>query len=231
MRQNEALTETVESGAPSPRERNAMDADARQNSASTATVDRGTFSRREKSAVDADLLRRIVLYLLLAVAAVLAALEMTLARVADPSTKQEAPWISPLRDMDDALAHGDFSTATTARHKAGLAALASPSWEGFLAVGDGALRLGEARGTRSGMEPEARRAYLSAMLRARHAHSLEGTLRVTDAFARLGDRDMVEQGVRIARELAERDDKAMDRVDEFVQHWAGGERSSNVRVQ
>jgi len=209
MRQNEALTETVESGAPSPRERNAMDADARQNSASTATVDRGTFSRREKSAVDADLLRRIVLYLLLAVAA----------------------WISPLRDMDDALAHGDFSTATTARHKAGLAALASPSWEGFLAVGDGALRLGEARGTRSGMEPEARRAYLSAMLRARHAHSLEGTLRVTDAFARLGDRDMVEQGVRIARELAERDDKAMDRVDEFVQHWAGGERSSNVRVQ
>jgi len=207
-----------------------MDADARQSSASTATVDRGTFSRREKSAVDADLLRRIVLYLLLAVAAVLAALEMTLARVADPSTKQEAPWISPLRDMD-ALAHGDFSTATTARHKAGLAALASPSWEGFLAVGDGALRLGEARGTRSEMEPEARRAYLSAMLRARHAHSLEGTLRVTDAFARLGDRDMVEQGVRIARELAERDDKAMDRVDEFVQHWAGGERSSNVRVQ
>jgi hypothetical protein len=208
-----------------------MDADGRQNRASTATVDSGTFSRREKSAVDADLLRRIALYLLLAVAAVLAALEMTLARVGDPSANQEAPWISPLRDMDDALARGDFSTATTERHKAGLAALAGPSWEGFLAVGDGALRLGEATGAGSGMELEARRAYLSAMLRARNAHSLEGTLRVTDAFARLGDRDMVEQGVRIARELAGRDDKAMDRVDEFVQHWAGGERSSNVRVQ
>jgi hypothetical protein len=81
------------------------------------------------------------------------------------------------------------------------------------------------------MEHEARRAYISAMVRARSAHSLEGALRVTDAFARLGDRDMVEQGVRIARELAGRDDKAIDRVDEFVRHWAGGERSSNVRVQ
>ena len=207
-----------------------MDADVRQNRAPTATVDRGTFSRPERSAVEADLLRRIVLCLLLAVAAVLAALEMTLARVGDPSAKEEAPWISPLRDMDDALAHGD-STATTARHKADLAALASPAWEGFLAVGDGALRLGEARGAGSGMEHEARRAYLSAMVRARNAHSLEGTLRVTDAFARLGDRDMVEQGAHFARELAGRDDKAIDRVDEFVQRWAGGERSSNVRVQ
>ena len=231
MRQNQAPTETVESGMLSPRERNAMDADARQNRASTATVDGATFGRREKSTVDADLLRRIVLYFLLAVAAVLAALEVTLARVGDPSAKREAPWISPLGDMDGALARGDFSTATTARHKADQAALASTSWEGFLAVGDGALRLGEARGARSAMEPEARRAYLSAMARARNARSLEGTLRVTDAFARLGDRDMVEQGVRIARELAGRDDKAMDRVDEFVQHWAGGERSSNVRVQ
>ena len=208
-----------------------MDADVRQNRAPTATVDRGTFSRPERSAVEADLLRRIVLCLLLAVAAVLAALEMTLARVGDPSAKEEAPWISPLRDMDDALARGDFSTATTARHKADLAALASPSWEGFLAVGDGALRLGEARGARSGREHEARRAYLSAMVRARNARSLEGTLRVTDAFARLGDRDMVEQGAHFARELAGRDDKAIDRVDEFVQRWAGGERSSNVRVQ
>ena len=181
--------------------------------------------------MEADLLRRIVLCLLLAVAAVLAALEMTLARVGDPSAKEEAPWISPLRDMDDALAHGDFSTATTARHKADLAALASPAWEGFLAVGDGALRLGEARGAPSGMEHEARRTYLSAMVRARNARSLEGTLRVTDAFARLGDRDMVEQGAHFARELAGRDDKAIDRVDEFVQRWAGGERSSNVRVQ
>ena len=208
-----------------------MDADVRQNRASAATVDSGTFGRRERSALDADLQRRIVLYLLLAVAAVLAALEMTLARVGDPTAKEEAPWISPLRDMDAALARGDFSTATTARHKADLAALASPSWEGFLAVGDGALRLGEARGAGSGMEQEARRAYLSAMVRARNARSLEGTLRVTDAFARLGDRDMVEQGVRLARELAGRDDTAIDRVDEFVQHRAGGERSSNVRAQ
>ena len=209
-----------------------MDANVRQNhQAPTAMVESGMLSSRERNAMDADLLRRIVFYLILAVAAALAALEVTLARVGDSSAKQEAPWTSPLREMDGALARGDFATAATVRHKADLAALASPCWEGFLAVGDGALRLGEARGARSGMEHEARRPYLSAMVRARNARSLEGTLRVTDAFARLGDRDMVEQGVRIARELAERDDKAMDRVDEFVQHWAGGERSSNVRFQ
>lgn len=209
-----------------------MDANVRQNhQAPTATVESGTFGARERNAMDADLLRRIVLYLILAVAAVLAALEVTLARVGDPSVKNEAPWISPLRDMDGALERGDLSTATTARYKADLAALARPSWEGFLAVGDGALRLGEAREARSAVEPEARRAYLSAMVRARNARSLEGTLRVTDAFARLGDHDMFEQGVRIARELAGRDEKAMDRVDEFVQRWASGERSSNVRVQ
>src|SRR5947208_7144265 len=76
MRQSQAPTETVESGTSSARERNAMDADVRQNRAPTATVDRGTFSRPERSAVEADLLRRIVLCLLLAVAAVLAALEI-----------------------------------------------------------------------------------------------------------------------------------------------------------
>jgi hypothetical protein len=203
----------------------------RQSKAPTETVESGMLSAREGNAMDAETLRRIVFYFVMAVVAVLAALEVTLARVGDPSAKQESPWISPLRDMDDALARGDFSAATMARHKADLAVLASPGWEGFLAVGDGALRLGEAGPGRRAMEPEARRAYLSAMVRARQAHSLEGTLRVTEAFARLDDRDLVEQGVRVARELAGRDEMAMGRVDEFVQHWAGAQRTSNVAVQ
>ncbi len=203
----------------------------RQSKAPTETVESGMPGAREGNAMDAETLRRIVLYFVMAVVAVLAALEVTLARVGDPSAKQESPWISPLRDMDAALARGDFSAATTARHKADLAVLASPCWEGFLAVGDGALRLGEAGQERRAMEPEARRAYLSAMVRARNARSLEGAFRITEAFARLGDRDMVEQGVRIARELAGRDEMAKARVDEFVRRWAGAERSSNVAVQ
>jgi hypothetical protein len=203
----------------------------RQSKAPTETAESGSLSAREGNAMDAKTLRRIVLYFVMAVVAVLAALEVTLARVSDPSAKQESPWIFPLRDMDGALARGDFSAATIARHKANLAVLANPCWEGFLAVGDGALRLGEAKQVRRATEPEARRAYLSAMVRARKARSLEGALRVTDAFARLGDRDMVDQGVRIAHELAGHDEMAMGRVDEFVQRWADGERSSNVAVQ
>src|SRR6266478_4787860 len=157
MRQNrQAPTATVESGTLSPRERRAMDANVRQNhQAPTAMVESGMLSSRERNAMDADLLRRIVFYLILAVAAALAALEVTLARVGDSSAKQEAPWTSPLREMDGALARGDFATAATVRHKADLAALASPCWEGFLAVGDGALRLGEATEARSAMESEA----------------------------------------------------------------------------
>lgn len=203
----------------------------RQSKAPTETVKSGMLSAREGNAMDAETLRRIVLYFVMAVVAVLAALEVTLARVGDLSAKQESPWISPLREMDGALARGDLSAAAMARHKADLAVLARPCWEGFLAVGDGALRLGEAGQGRRALELEARRAYLSAMVRAHNARSLEGTLRVTDAFARLGDRDMVEQGVRIARELAGRDEMAMGRVDEFVQRWAGAERPSNVAIQ
>lgn len=203
----------------------------RQSKAPTETVESGMLSTREGDAMDLETIRRIVLYFVVAMAAVLAALEVTLARVGDPSAKEESPWISPLRDMHGALARGDFSAATRARHKADLAVLAHPCWEGFLAVGDGALRLGEAGQGRGAREPEARRAYLSAMVRARNARSLEGALRVTDAFARLGDRHMVEQGVRIARELAGRDEMAMGRVDEFVQRRADAERPSNVAVQ
>ena len=88
-------------------------------------------------------------------------------------------------------------------------------------MGDAALRLGDASGDRRAMEPEARRAYLSALTHARARRSLDGVLRATEAFAHLGDRDMVEQGIHIARDLAGSDGDAQARVATLIGLWTG----------
>ncbi len=148
-------------------------------------------------------------------------LEVALARSGNPVARLRAPWMTPLEDMDCALARADFAAAATARHRAHLAALGSRSWEGFLEVGDAALRLGDATGNRRAMEPEARRAYLAALTYARAQRSREGVLRATESFVRLGDRDMVVQGLRMARVLAGKDDEAQARIAALEELWIG----------
>lgn len=155
---------------------------------------------------------RVFLYMVLGAAALLAALEVTAARGSASARKGDTPWTSPLRDMDQAIARGDVASAVTARQEAYRAAIASRKWEGFLAAGDAILRLGETTESRSLAEPEARRLYLSALFRARGQQSLDGVLLATEAFARLGDRDAVEQGLRMARDLAGSDPEAQARV-------------------
>jgi hypothetical protein len=155
---------------------------------------------------------RVFIYVVLAAATLLAALEVTTARGTASAPKADAPWTSPLRDMDQAIARGDVASAVTARHEAYRAAIASRRWEGFLAVGDAILRLGEATQSRSRAEPEARRLYFPALFSARGQQSLDGVLLATEAFARLGDSDVVEKGLRMARELAGSDPEAQARV-------------------
>jgi len=169
--------------------------------------------------MDGERGRRILMTLILGVAALLAALEVTLARGSDRTLGPSAPRLAPLEDKDRALAEGDLVSAATARHRAHLAALGSRSWEGFLAVGDAALRLGDASGDRARMKPEARRAYLAALMRARSERSLDGVLRATESFAVIGDREMVEQGIRIARDVAGRDDLAQERIATLAGIW------------
>lgn len=156
--------------------------------------------------------QRVFIYVVLGAATLLAALEMTAARGSASAQKADTPWTSPLRDMDDAIARGDLTSAVTARHEAYRAAIASRRWEGFLAAGDAILRLGEATQTRSRAEPEARRLYFPALFRARGQQSLDGVLLATEAFARLGDGDVVEKGLRMARDLAGSDPEAQARV-------------------
>jgi hypothetical protein len=90
----------------------------------------------------------------------------------------------------------------------------------MLAVGDAAIR---ARGV-TGVEiadARARRAYLTALLRARRQQSLDGVLAVGDAFGRLGDKAVVQLVATVASELAERsgDGAARVRVQAFRAQW------------
>ena len=98
--------------------------------------------------------QRIFIYVVLGAATLLAALDVTAVRGSASAPKADTrwadtPWMSPLRDMDDAIARGDLTAAETARHQAYRAAIASRRWEGFLATGDAILRrLGEAARSR-----------------------------------------------------------------------------------
>ena len=132
----------------------------------------------------------------------------------------EHGWEAPLRAMGDALSRGDHGRALRAHEAAHSAVLAARSWEGMLAVGTAALRLGPEAGD-AGSRGSARRMYLWALVRARGIGSLTGILRAGEAFAGLGDRDMTALSLRIAENLrpdaadplAERLREALERLD------------------
>jgi hypothetical protein len=68
----------------------------------------------------------------------------------------------------------------------------------MIEVGDSAARIGKASAKPDALVRQARRAYLTAFLRARRRHSREGMLRAADGFAALGDREIAEQCRRAA---------------------------------
>ena len=134
-----------------------------------------------------------------------------------------ADWAAEIQAMDAALARGDAATAQAAWREAYAAAHAGRGWPGMMAVGDAALRLG--RGTDMGVaESRARRVYLTALFRARRHGSLDGVLAAGEAFGRLGDREVVQQALAMATDMARRsgDDLAQRRVQAFRSQWVAG---------
>jgi hypothetical protein len=100
------------------------------------------------------------------------------------------------------------------------AALESRSWESMIAVGDGFMAMGRAPGSVAGARMNARQAYLTALIRARRAGSVEGALRSAQAFEELPDRDVVEQCLYIAAVLAAGDEQAQKKVRDAQERWA-----------
>lgn len=108
-----------------------------------------------------------------------------------------------LRQVDAALGEGDVPGALRAWHLAYQGALGSRQWSPMIATGDAWLRIGAAGGG-DDPRPRARRQYLRALFRAREQGSLDGVLQAAAAFASLGDREVVEQCLRIAERVGGR---------------------------
>lgn len=151
-------------------------------------------------------------------AAVLAAVAPPTTHAGSPDGPADGPWTIHIRHLDRALAERNVSAAARAWHDAYLEALGSRQrWDGMVEVGDAYLRVGEAAKGRKAAEPTARRLYLAALYRARRLGSVHGVLRTAEAFGALGDREVVEQCLHIAGQLAvqTRDPQARERVEAF----------------
>ena len=139
-----------------------------------------------------------------------------------PSAEAGGPdWAAQVQAMDEALVRHDAATAQATWRDAYAAAHASREWPGMIAVGDAAIRLGRATDTVAVAESRARRVYLTALMRARRHGSLDGVLAAGEAFGRLGDREVVQQALAVATDMARRsgDDLAQRRVQAFRSQW------------
>src|SRR5262249_43441736 len=107
-----------------------------------------------------------------------------------------------LTTVEAALARGDLGAAGRAAQQAYLSARGARSWESMVAAGDAYRRLAEVSTLRARAIVKARDAYLAGLFRARQAPSLPGVFRIAEAFAALGDRDLVNTCVRVAETVA-----------------------------
>jgi hypothetical protein len=144
-------------------------------------------------------------------------------------TDPEVAWQVQLARVDTALARSDLAGAEMLWGEAYVAAIKSRHWEGMVAAGDIYRRLGELGGFRKLADAKAREAYLAALFRARNRGSLEGVLRTAQGFAELGDREVVEQCIRVARNVAARswNPRAEERVRSFVERWDARAREAD----
>jgi len=134
-------------------------------------------------------------------------------------TDNDGLWRGYLEDFERQREDGHPDMAIRALHDAYGAALQSRRWQAMIAVGDAFMVVDRAPGNPAGARIDARQAYLTALIRARRARSVEGALRSAEALERLGERDAVDQCLNIAGLLAEGNETAQQRVREARQRW------------
>ena len=165
----------------------------------------------------------VIVLLAIALLLALAIIEVLASRASAGETARNeiaSPWALHLQRMDEALEQMNVSVALRAWNIAYAAALGSRRWEGMLDVGDAYLRIGDRLGHRRAFAAKARELYLAGLFLARRTGSLDGVLRATDAFAALDDRQVVAQCLKIAQDLAGRDENAQARVQAYASRFA-----------
>ncbi len=110
-------------------------------------------------------------------------------------------WRAHIRNMERALGQGAVSAAEMNWLVARMEAMRSHTWEAWIGVGDAALRLGEATGSRTAYLPRTRQAYQKALIIAQEAESQAGVLAAAGGFAALGDHALAEDLRALARIL------------------------------
>ena len=142
-------------------------------------------------------------------------------------TDAQLAWQARLLKVEQAMASGDFAAAESLWREAYAAALKSRHWEGLVAAGDSYRALGAKAGFRETSIAKARQAYLTALFRARSEGSLAGVLIAAERFAELGDREVVEQCLRVARQVAaqSRDPYSEEHLRAFTERWAASAQS------
>ena len=113
-------------------------------------------------------------------------------------------WRQYLVEMEDAIATGQAAAAVRAWHRAHAAVIDQPGWQPIVRVAEAARRIGEIPGFARAADARARATYWIALFRAHREGSLAGVLETAEGFGVLGDRNMVEQCIRIAEGLATR---------------------------
>jgi hypothetical protein len=110
-------------------------------------------------------------------------------------------WMRGLERADTALEDGNRGAAVRGWQQAYYAARASRQWDAMVAVGDAALRQSWSPTAPAAGKAKARRAYLAALFMARSQGSVAGSLRAAEAFAAIGDLEMAQRALHLAREL------------------------------
>ena len=104
-------------------------------------------------------------------------------------------------------------------HRAHAAVIDQPGWQPIVRVAEAARSIGAIPGFARAAEARARETYWIALFRAHRDGSLAGVLETAEGFGVLGDRNMVEQCIRIAEGLATR---AGHEERARVRHGIGG---------
>jgi hypothetical protein len=133
--------------------------------------------------------------------------------------------------VKDVLADHAIGTDTQLAWQARLTALKSRHCEGVVAAGDNYRALGARAGFRATSVAKARQAYLTALFRARSDGSLASVLITAERFAALGDREVVEQCIRVAQKVAaqSRDPYAQEHLRAFTERWAASAQGIDDR--
>ena len=124
-----------------------------------------------------------------------------LARVVFVQPESVPAWVQRITLVDEALGRADLNRAIYEWREAYGAAFRNGGSEGFIAVGDRAIRIERAGGSGYFLR-EGKDVYVHAALRARAERSRDTILGIAKVFEQLGDSERAEQVRRIAASMS-----------------------------